>query len=123
MTSRRIGIDTGGTFTDLVADTPAGFRHLKVPSTPHDPSQAVLDGLKTILGAEACAPDDRVAHGTTVATNALLTGSVAAAALVTTGGFEDVLEIGRQDRPALYDLEVERPAPLCLPAVLPYELT
>jgi len=108
MNGLRIGIDTGGTFTDLVALFPDGLRHLKVPSTPDDPSRAVLEALERVLDGQELADEDRVAHGTTVATNALLTGQVAASALVTTEGFEDVLEIGRQDRPALYDLEVER---------------
>ena len=112
MSGERIGIDTGGTFTDLVALRPGGLLHLKIPSTPADPSRAVLEGLREITGGARFTPEDRIAHGTTVATNALLTGEVAAAALVTTRGFEDVLEIGRQDRPALYDLEVERPDPL-----------
>jgi N-methylhydantoinase A len=85
--------------------------HLKVPSTPADPSRAVLEGLGRIAPS-GFSEGDRVAHGTTVATNALLTGNVAASVLITTTGFEDVLEIGRQDRPALYDLEVSRPEPL-----------
>ncbi len=107
-----IGVDTGGTFTDLVALTPAGLMHHKLSSTPEGPYRAVLDGIAEALGEDNLQRGDRIAHGTTVATNAILTGNVARALLVTTRGFEDVLEIGRQDRPALYDLEVERPAPL-----------
>ena len=106
MSGRRIGVDTGGTFTDLVALTPGGLRHEKRPSTPDDPSRAVLEGLAALTAA------DRLSHGTTVATNALLTGRTAPIALLTTAGFEDVLEIGRQDRPDLYDLEVVRPRAL-----------
>ncbi len=112
MSMQRVGVDTGGTFTDLVALTDDGLLQLKVPSTPADPSRAVLDGLNEITAGTRFGPEDRIAHGTTVATNALLTGNVAVAALVTTAGFEDVLEIGRQERPALYDLSVTRPAAL-----------
>ncbi len=112
MSGRRIGVDTGGTFTDLVALIPGGLRHEKRPSTPDDPSRAVLEGLAGLVGETALTAADRLSHGTTVATNALLTGRTAPIALLTTAGFEDVLEIGRQDRPDLYDLEVERPRAL-----------
>ncbi len=112
MKERYIGVDTGGTFTDLVALTPGGLVHHKLSSTPDGPSRAVLDGIADAIGEGSLRPGDRIAHGTTVATNAILTGDVARAVLVTTLGFEDVLEIGRQDRPALYDLEVKRPEPL-----------
>jgi len=112
MKGRLIGVDTGGTFTDLVALTTEGLVHFKLASTPDDPCRAVLEGVESILAGGTPKPSDRIGHGTTVATNAIITGNVAAAALVTTRGFEDVLEIGRQDRPALYDLEVKRPEPL-----------
>ncbi len=112
MRERYIGVDTGGTFTDLVALTPGGLVHHKLSSTPDGPYRAVLDGIAEALEGGALLPGDRIAHGTTVATNAILTGNVARAVLVTTLGFEDVLEIGRQDRPALYDLEVRSPEPL-----------
>ncbi|MBI1852892.1 MAG: hydantoinase/oxoprolinase family protein [Planctomycetes bacterium] len=105
---RTIGIDTGGTFTDFVFVDGGGLRVLKVPSTPDDPSRALKDGLtrlRAMAGVE-------VLHGSTVATNALLERRGARTALVTTEGFRDVLEIGRQDRPRLYDLEVTRPEPL-----------
>jgi N-methylhydantoinase A len=115
MTGLRTGIDTGGTFTDLVALTPRGLRQLKLPSTPDDPAWAVRSGLAELTGGAPLGPGDRVAHGTTVATNALLTGRTAPIALLTTEGFEDVIAIGRQDRPALYDLQVCRPAPLVGP--------
>ena len=98
-----VGIDTGGTFTDLVG---ADGRVVKVPSTPDDPGRAVADALAAAGGA------DRLAHGTTVATNALLERRGGVIALVTTEGHEDVLEIARQDRPALYDPFVDRPEPL-----------
>jgi len=104
-----VGIDTGGTFTDFSVE---GRVH-KVRSTPDDPSRAVLDGLAA-LGLEGTW---RVVHGTTVATNALLTDRCARTAFVTTEGFEDLLEIGRQDRAELYALE-----PLPRPALVPREL-
>lgn len=109
--THRVGADVGGTFTDLVSLTPEGaLRFAKVPSTPADPSDAVL----TVLDDVGLRPDDvaRFAHGTTVATNALLERRGGRTALVTTRGFRDVIEIGRQDRPALYDLTRHRPAPL-----------
>jgi N-methylhydantoinase A len=100
-----VGIDTGGTFTDFTV----GDRVLKVRSTPDDPSRAVVEGLAELgLDGESL----RVVYGTTVATNALLTRGVARTAFVTTRGVEDLIEIGRQDRPALYALEPVRPVPL-----------
>ncbi len=105
---RAIGVDTGGTFTDFVVMDSGGARVLKLPSTPDDPARAVLRGLARL---SALAGVD-VLHGSTVATNALLERRGARTALVTTQGFRDVLEIGRQDRPRLYDLEVSRPEPL-----------
>ena len=97
------GVDTGGTFTDVVVDD---GRVRKVLSDPGDTASPVRDGL-------AAFPRPRfVAHGTTVATNALLERKGATVALVTTRGFTDVIEIGRQDRPSLYDLYADRPPPL-----------
>jgi N-methylhydantoinase A/oxoprolinase/acetone carboxylase beta subunit len=98
-----VGADTGGTFTDVVVDD---GRVLKVPSTPRDPSLAVADALERV------GRPDLLAHGTTVATNALLERRGARVALVTTRGFADVIEIARQDRPALYDQWTDRPEPL-----------
>jgi N-methylhydantoinase A len=107
----RIGIDTGGTFTDFVIAAGDRLHLFKVPSTPHDPAEAVLSGLERIrelwAGAEL-----EIVHGSTVATNALLQRKGARTALITTEGFEDVLEIGRQARPRIYDLNVDRPEPL-----------
>ena len=100
----RVGADTGGTFTDLVAED---GRVAKVLSTPGDPGRALRDGL-TALGARPAL----LAHGTTIATNALLERRGARVALVTTAGFADVIEIGRQDRPSLYDIWADRPEPL-----------
>lgn len=101
----RIGSDAGGTFTDLVTDD---GRILKVPSTPDDPGRAVRTGVAE-MGERAVAV---LAHGTTVATNALLERRGARVALVTTDGFADVIEIARQDRPSLYDPSVDRPEPV-----------
>lgn len=104
----RVGVDTGGTFTDVVADD---GRIRKVPSTPADPGQAVRVGTAEMLRGGVGRPTS-LAHGTTVATNALLEGRGARVALVTTAGLADVIEIGRQDRPSLYDPWVDRPEPL-----------
>jgi N-methylhydantoinase A len=110
----RVGVDTGGTFTDFVYQTKEGtVRVFKIASTPLDPSEAITEGLRRIshlVGARL--NEIEVIHGTTVGTNALLERRGAVTALVTTLGFEDVLAIGRQARPALYDLNAERPAPL-----------
>ena len=102
-----VGVDTGGTFTDLVWLDGAVPRVHKVPSTPHDPSAAIRTGLAELLGEQAAS---EVIHGTTVATNAVLEGKIAPTALVTNAGLEDVIEIGRQDRPHLYDPFQTRPA-------------
>jgi N-methylhydantoinase A len=97
----RVGIDTGGTFTDLVLlDERGGAARLKVPSTPDDPARALIDGLRRLLGEGP--PPTMVAHGTTVATNALLEQRFRSLALVTTRGFRHVLEIGRQSVPSGY---------------------
>ena len=101
----RVGADTGGTFTDVVAEDGA---IAKVPSTPDDPGRAVRTGVAALGPGGAGV----LAHGTTVATNALLERRGAAVTLVTTRGFADVIEIGRQDRPSLYDAAVDRPVPL-----------
>jgi N-methylhydantoinase A/oxoprolinase/acetone carboxylase beta subunit len=116
---RRVGSDTGGTFTDLVDDE---GRVVKVPSTPHDPGDAVRAGLRELLGPGADARPGELAHGTTVATNALLERTGARVALVTNAGFADVIEIARQDRPSLHDPAVVRPEPL-VPRELRLEVT
>lgn len=110
----RIGSDTGGTFTDLVGHDGAV---MKVPSTPDDPGSAVRSGLARLAGSTAGLT---LAHGTTVATNALLERQFARVALVTTSGLTDVIEIARQDRPSLYDQSVRRPEPL-VPRSLRFE--
>ena len=108
----RIAIDTGGTFTDCIWIDPATrrLRMLKVFSTPHDPSQAIVEAIQKI------APRQRfiVLHGTTVGTNTLLERKGARTALVTTAGFEDAIEIGRQARPKLYDFFFDRIEPLVM---------
>jgi N-methylhydantoinase A/oxoprolinase/acetone carboxylase beta subunit len=101
-----VGVDTGGTFTDVVA---ADGRIAKVLSDPTSPAAAVARGIEALGLADGC---DRLAHGTTVATNALLERRGGRVALVTTVGFADVIEIGRQNRPSLYDPFADRPAPL-----------
>ncbi len=108
----RIGVDTGGTFTDLLSIDNRGLRVHKLPSVPDDPSRAILEGIRALLeGSDADAPLE-VTHGSTVATNAVLERKGARTALITTAGFEDVLAIGRQTRPELYNFNVTRPEPL-----------
>jgi len=111
-----VGVDVGGTFTDFYArELSTGRAHIhKRPSTPKDPSQAVLLGLRELMERGGIAPEAvvRFAHGTTVATNALLQRKGAKVAVVTTKGFRDLLEIGRQVRPSIYDLQLDAPQPL-----------
>ncbi len=104
----RIAIDTGGTFTDCVWVESGRLRTLKVFSTPDDPSRAIAEALERI----GAGPAVTLMHGTTVGTNALLQRKGARVALVTTAGFEDVIEIGRQARPRLYDFFFDRVEPL-----------
>jgi N-methylhydantoinase A/oxoprolinase/acetone carboxylase beta subunit len=104
-----VGVDTGGTFTDIVALVGGKLRVNKVPSTPDDPALAVTKGIVELLDG---APPALVTYSTTVATNALLEGKGARVALVTNIGFEDILEIGRQNRDELYALAPSRPRPL-----------
>lgn len=113
----RIAIDTGGTFTDCVFVRDGGLRILKVASTPENPARAIGEAVSKIL-ADSPASDAKTLEltcGTTVGTNAVLERRGGRVALVTTSGFEDVLEIGRQARPRLYDFFVQRPAPLVPP--------
>src|SRR5258708_30852206 len=111
----RLGIDIGGTFTDLAAlDEDGKSWRVKVPTTPSDPSSGALQTVKDFLKEYNVDPKrvKLVVHATTLASNALLTGDLPKAALLTTSGFRDVLEIGRQNRPELYNLQVERLPPL-----------
>jgi N-methylhydantoinase A len=118
-----IGVDVGGTFTDFFAfgeDDGGGgkggtrVRVHKTLSTPDNPSRAILEGLDALCRAEGIDPAAiaRLGHGTTVATNALIQRRGATVALVTTAGFRDLLEIGRQTRPHMYDLKADHPPPL-----------
>ncbi|HYC55139.1 MAG TPA: hydantoinase/oxoprolinase family protein [Candidatus Binatia bacterium] len=104
-----IGVDTGGTFTDIVYRDGAATGRLKLLSTPQDPAKAVLEGLERLFGSRR---PDLLTYGTTVATNAMLERRGVRTALVTTAGFEDVIEIGRQARPDLYDPEPQKAEPL-----------
>ena len=106
--SIRVGVDTGGTFTDFVVWDGRRYHSRKVRSTPHEPTQAILEGLGDLAPAE-------VVHGSTVATNALLERNGAKTAFVTTEGFEDLLQIGRQNRPELYNF-FAKPRPRLVPA-------
>jgi len=107
----RLGVDVGGTFTDVVAvDRQGRVATAKVPSTPEDSSAGVIAGWEALT--EPAAHVAVFAHGTTVATNALLERRGGRTALITTEGFRDIIEIGRQDRASLYDLTRHRPAPL-----------
>lgn len=112
----RLGIDIGGTFTDatLINEKTGATRISKVSSTPNDPSIAFLRVSERIL-READVPAQvvrYVVHGTTVATNAIIEGKIARTGFITTEGFRDMLEIARQIRPSLYDLQFEKPKPL-----------
>src|SRR5919108_3767148 len=111
----RVGVDVGGTFTDIVCVSPDGRLYTKkVPSTPADYSQAIQAGLQALL-ADIGMDGGRVGeliHGATVASNAILEHKGAVTGLITTKGFRDVLEIRRLRMPRLYDLRWEKPAPL-----------
>jgi N-methylhydantoinase A len=110
MPGARLGIDVGGTFTDLVALVEGGLITAKVPTTPRNQARGVVAALESVQPAMGDVAS--FIHGSTVATNALLERRGARTALVTTSGFRDVIEIGRQNRPALYDLTRDRPAAL-----------
>src|SRR5262245_55686030 len=111
----RISVDIGGTFTDLVLLDAAGtcFSR-KVPSTPANPADAVIDGVELILKDAGLQPADvlEVLHGTTVGSNTLLQKAGAKTGLLTTCGFRDVLEIGRIRTPDMFDLSWDKPQPL-----------
>lgn len=111
----RVGVDTGGTFTDCVVADGRDVRVIKVfsgsPSSPEKASRVITDGVGRLLGDVRDTTID-IIHGTTVSTNSLLERQGARVALVTTEGFEDLIEIGRQARPRLYALDVRRDPPL-----------
>ncbi|MBT6274413.1 MAG: hydantoinase/oxoprolinase family protein, partial [Chromatiales bacterium] len=111
-----VGVDVGGTFTDFYAlDEASGREALhKTPSTPSNPAEAILEGLAALCAQHDIDTDDitRLAHGTTVGTNALIQRQGGDVGIITTEGFRDLVEIGRQIRPRLYDLRTDNPAPL-----------
>jgi N-methylhydantoinase A len=122
----RIGVDVGGTFTDFTVldDSNGAIRFFKVPSTPKDPSQAIEDGLRQMIaefGIDA-ARIGYLGHGTTVATNVVIERRGARTGLLTTKGFRDVLELGRQARPSIYDYRVQKP-PVLVPRERRVEVT
>lgn len=114
----RLGVDTGGTFTDatLINQSTGEIHVSKVPSTPSDPSRGFLNAVSRILDNSEIPAEDVafLVHGTTVATNAIIEGNMAPVAFITTHGFRDMLEIARQIRPSLYDLQFQKP-----PALVP----
>jgi N-methylhydantoinase A len=121
-----VGVDVGGTFTDVtLVDTHSGeILNHKVPSTPDDPSRAIMNGVEQILEMNGVPVSEvrYLAHGTTVATNSLIERKGALTGLLVTEGFRDLLEIGRQTRPSLYDFFKEKPEPV-IPGHLRLEVT
>src|SRR5262245_50804775 len=112
----RIGVDVGGTFTDFTVfgETEGKVWFFKVPSTPHDPSEAIQTGVRQIIETLKLDPKDisHLGHGTTVATNMIIERRGVQTGLLTTKGFRDALEVARQVRPSLYDYSVRKPDPL-----------
>lgn len=112
----RLGVDIGGTFTDiaLIDETTGRIYTDKVSSTPQDPSGGFMEAVQRLLAKQQIAAKDvaYIVHGTTIATNAIIEGKVAPTGFITTEGFRDMLEIARQIRPTLYDLQFEKPRPL-----------
>lgn len=111
-----IGVDVGGTFTDIAVNPGdgSGFFLHKLPSTPDAPERAIIDGLGAILAENGLDPGRvvRLAHGTTVGTNALIQGNCGKVALITSEGFRDLLELARQTRPTVYDIHRDNREPL-----------
>lgn len=111
-----VGVDVGGTFTDIAVNLDDGTSLIlhKLASTPDEPERAIIDGLTEVLGrcARPASAVERLAHGTTVGTNALIQRNCGKVALVTSEGFRDLLEIGRQTRPLVYDMHLDYPTPL-----------
>src|SRR5256714_7556659 len=112
----RVGVDIGGTFTDLVVfnDATGSFAVGKTPTTPHDPSQAIESLLRATLERENIVIGDvqQLIHGTTLVTNAIIERTGSRTAMLATQGFRDSIEIGRENRDGLYDLMLEMPQPL-----------
>ena len=113
---KKIGIDIGGTFTDLILQDQKGISIAKVPSTPQNPEKAALIGIEELIRNFHVHPRevDIVAHGSTISTNAVIQRKGAKTGLITTKGFRDALEIGRLGRPpeAIYNIQYEKPLPL-----------
>jgi len=109
-----LGVDVGGTFTDAVLVDGDRVHTAKAPTTPDDQSRGVLAAIGAVLAVAGAEPAaiTQFRHGMTVATNALLEGRLARTVFCATAGFTDIVELGRQDRPRLYDLAAARPAPL-----------
>ena len=116
MAAYALGIDIGGTFTDIVAyDINTGHKfHRKVLTTHDDPSTAVIDGINALITMDGLNPSDtqRVVHATTLFTNALIERQGAYTGVITTEGFRDTLEIGRERKYNLYDITIRKPDPL-----------
>lgn len=117
MTKTWLGIDTGGTFTDLVlVNMESGEQWLfKTPTTSDDASRGILEGIRSILDLAELTPSDvdLVCHGTTLATNAVLERKWAKTGMLSTAGFRDVLELARQRRPSFFNLDIAKPTPPC----------
>ena len=110
-----VGIDIGGTFTDIVLVDAKGTRFFgKLLTTPEDPSQAVLSGLADVLEGAGLSPNrvESVIHGTTLVTNALIERKGVPTGLITTAGFRDSIEIGTESRYDIFDLQLTKPEPL-----------
>ena len=112
----RIGFDVGGTFTDLTVlnEETGALHHVKVPSSHEDPSEAIQTGIERIVDSLGIEPDavEFLGHGTTIATNMVIERRGSPTAVLTTAGFRDILEIGRQQRPQVYDYTQAKPPPL-----------
>ena len=112
----RIGVDTGGTFTDvvLVDESSGEMLVAKVATVPSDPSVGCMNGIEKALSEHGIDAAEIVfsVHGTTIATNTIIEGKGAKAGLITCAGFRDVLEIAYQTRPTLYDIFYDKPVPL-----------
>jgi N-methylhydantoinase A len=111
-----VGVDVGGTFTDLTISVLGESRQIqhKLPSTPDQPDRAIIDGIRQALELNGLDAGDigRLAHGTTVGTNALIQRKIGKVAIVAEDGFRDLIEIGRQTRPKVYDIHTDHPKPL-----------
>ena len=120
----RIGIDTGGTFTDYVIVSEGSISAWKTPTTPSDPSEGIIKGLKDIMGLFQFQPRDidLLIHGTTIGTNAFLEDKCPPVALITTKGFGDIIEIGRQQRSELYNLKFTQDYPISFNKDLIFEV-